>query len=112
MAESTTISKVIFKNFDRLRGKGLLAKGTRSVMALGTGTVAGQGMKFIRRMILARILVPAEIGMMAIVVSLSLAFEAFTEVGVKQSVIQNKRGADPDYLNVAWWMQAVRGNIR
>ena len=109
MAESNTISEVIFKNIDRIRGSGLLAKGTRSVMALGAGTVAGQGMKFIRRMILARILVPDEIGMMAIIISLSMAFEAFTEVGVKSSVIQNKRGADPDYLNIAWWMQAVRG---
>lgn len=79
------------------------------MMALGIGTVAGHSMKFVRRMILARLLAPAEIGVMAIVVSISIAFEAFAELGIKQSVIQNKRGANPDYLNVAWWAQMVRG---
>jgi len=62
----------------------------------------------VRSMVLARILAPDQIGIMAIVMSFSIAFEALTEVGVKQSIIHNKRGADTDYLNVAWWMQAIR----
>lgn len=93
----------------QLRGNSLKARGARGVMSLGIGTVAGRGARFVRNMILARLLAPDQFGAMAIIMVAAMVFEAFTEVGVKQSVIQNKRGADDDYLNVAWWMQAVRG---
>ncbi len=79
------------------------------MVMLGIGTVAGRGTRFLLSIILAHILAPDQIGLMAIVMSCSVAFEAFTEVGVKQSVIQNKQGAQADYLNVAWWMQVIRG---
>jgi PST family polysaccharide transporter/lipopolysaccharide exporter len=62
-------------------------------------------------MILARLLVPDEFGLMAIVFAASETFEAFTEVGVKQSVIHSKRGDEAEYLNVAWWFQAARGLV-
>lgn len=103
------ISKAILGVIGQLRGNSLKALSARGVMTLGIGTVAGRGTRFVRNMILARILAPDEFGLMAIIMVASMAFEAFTEVGVRQSVIQNKRGADPVYLNVAWWMQAVRG---
>ncbi|MBL7187254.1 MAG: oligosaccharide flippase family protein [Phycisphaerae bacterium] len=79
------------------------------MMVLGVGTAAERGLKFVRYMILARILARDQFGLMAIVMVAATMFEAFTEVGVKQSVIQNKRGAERDYLNVAWWFQVVRG---
>jgi lipopolysaccharide exporter len=105
---SGTIRKLISDKVDQLRGKDTKAKSVRAVMALGIGTFAGRSMRFIRSMILARILAPDQIGIMAIVMSFSVAFEALTEVGVKQSIIQNKQGATNRYLNVAWWMQVVR----
>ena len=87
----------------------LKGRSFRSVTALGVGTVAGRGTRLIRNMVLARLLAPGEFGLMAMVMVATTAFDTFTEVGVKQSVIQNKRGAEPDYLNVVWWVQAVRG---
>src|SRR4030042_3650986 len=78
-------------------------------MALAVGTVVERGLRFVRYVILTRILAPDQFGLMAIVMVAASAFDALTEVGIKQSVIQNKRGADPEYLNVAWWFQAVRG---
>jgi len=109
LISSSEIRNTISNTLGQIGGAGLRAKSARAVMTLGVGTFAGNGMKFVRRMILARLLAPSEIGTMAIVMSLSTAFEALTEVGIKQAVIQNKRGADSDYLNVAWWMQVVRG---
>ena len=93
----------------RIGGTDLKAKSIRSMMVLGVGTAAERGFKFARYMILARILARDQFGLMAIVMVAATMFEAFTEVGVKQSVIQNKRGAERDYLNVAWWFQVVRG---
>lgn len=92
-----------------MRGSSLKAKSARGAMALGAGTVVERGLRFGRNMILARVLAPDQFGLMAIVMVVANMFEAFTEVGIKQSVVQNKRGAEHDYLNVAWWFQVVRG---
>jgi len=108
---SGAIRKIISDKISRLKGTDIKAKSTRAVMALSAGTFAGRGMRFIRSMILARILVPDQIGLMAIVMSVSMISEALIEVGVKQSVIQNKQGASAKYLNVAWWMQVTRGML-
>ncbi len=103
-----SIRKIILEKIGKLKGTDIKARSARAVMALGIGTFAGRSMRFIRSMILARILAPNQIGIMAIVMSFSIAFEALTEVGVKQSIIQNKQGANIRYLNVAWWMQVTR----
>jgi PST family polysaccharide transporter/lipopolysaccharide exporter len=109
MLSSGAIRKTISDKIGRLKGTDIKAKSARAVMALGVGTFAGRGMRFIRSMILARILAPDQIGIMAIIMSVSMISEALIEVGVKQSVIQNKQGASVEYLNVAWWMQVARG---
>lgn len=109
MSSSEAIRKTIIDNIVKLRGADIKAKSTRGVIALGIGTFAGRGTRFVMRMILARILAPDQIGSMAIVISFSMAFETLTEVGVKQSIIQNKQGANTSYLNVAWWIQVARG---
>ncbi|TKJ38626.1 MAG: hypothetical protein CEE38_02675 [Planctomycetes bacterium B3_Pla] len=92
-----------------LQGDNLKAKSARAVMKLAVGTGAERILRFVRYMILTRILAPEDLGILAIILPLVAIFEAFTEVGVKQSIIQNKRGADHEYLNVAWWFQSVRG---
>lgn len=103
------IRGTIYDKLALLRGDSLKAKGIRSMMLLGAGTAFERGLKFVRLMIIARILAEGQIGLMAIVMVVATIFEAFTEVGIKQSVIQNKRGAAFDYLNVAWWFQLIRG---
>jgi len=87
----------------------LRAKSINSVVALATGTAVGRGLRFARNMILVRLLDEKLFGVMGIVMAATIAFESFSEVGVQQSVIQNKNGADPEYLNIAWWFQAIRG---
>ncbi len=73
------------------------------------GNIIDSGLRFLRNMILTRILVPEEFGLMAIVSASAAVLEAFAEVGLRQSVIQNKRGADFEYLNVTWWFSVMRG---
>ncbi len=110
MSPPGAIRKTIADKIGRMRGASIKAKSARAVVALGIGTVAGRTMRFLKTMILAKfLLAPDQLGVMAIVISFSVAFEALMEVGVKHSVIQNKQGASDDYLNAAWWMQVVRG---
>lgn len=110
MLSSSALCKKIADKIGRAKGTSIKARSARAVMALGVGTVAGRSMRLLKNMILAKfLLAPDQIGIMAIIMSFSVAFEALIEVGVKQSIIQNKRGAEDEYLNVAWWMQVARG---
>jgi O-antigen/teichoic acid export membrane protein len=92
-----------------LNGSSLKAKCARGATTLAIGSAGGRGLRFLRVLILARILAPEQFGIIAIVIASLRLLEAFVEVGVKQAVIQNKRGADREYLNVAWWFQSLRG---
>jgi len=103
------IAKAIANRISQMRGTSIRAKSARAAMALAGGAIVERSLRFVRYVILTRILAPDQFGLMALVMVAASAFEALTEVGIKQSVIQNKRGADPEYLNVAWWFQAVRG---
>ena len=76
---------------------------------LGAGVTISRTLQLVRYMIMARLLVPSQLGLMAIVLAATTLFETIFEVGIKQSVIQSKRGDREEYLNVAWWFQAVRG---
>lgn len=62
-----------------------------------------------RNMLLARVIAPDQFGIMAIVLAVIALFDALTEVGVAQAVIQNKRGGTPEFLNIAWWFSLLRG---
>jgi PST family polysaccharide transporter/lipopolysaccharide exporter len=59
-------------------------------------------------MILARVLVPSAFGMMAIVLSAATFLQALSELGVKESLIQNPRGSELEYVNAAWWIALGR----
>lgn len=86
------------------------AKAIRGVVALVTGTTVGRGLRFVRNMILVRLLAEELFGVMGIVMAATIAFESLSEVGVQQSIIQNKDGDDPEYMNIAWWFQFIRGS--
>jgi O-antigen/teichoic acid export membrane protein len=87
----------------------LAARCVRAGLTLATAACAERALRLAGRMMLARLLVPEEFGLVAVIVAVTATYEALTEVGVRESIVQNKRGAEHPYLNVAWWSQAVRG---
>lgn len=78
-------------------------------------TIVGYGGAQVIRLgsnlILAHLLFPAAFGLMALVGVFMQGLQMFSEVGLGPSIIQNKRGDDPDFLNTAWTIQVVRGFI-
>lgn len=104
MATPTTLS--IMK--DTFRGDNLKARCARSSVVLGIGAFVAKFLGFGSKVVLTRLLVPQEMGLMVMIISLTALFEVLTEVGIRQSVIQHKNGADPEYLNMAWWFQSLR----
>ena len=99
------ISPFIKKYLD---GKSLKARAVSGGIWLGVGSGIEQGLRLVRNMILARILAPDAFGLMAIILAVNAAFESFTQVGIKEAVIQNTEGEEDTYLNGAWWLSFGR----
>lgn len=101
-------NKAISSTAHRFRGNDLKARCARSSVVLGLGAFIAKFLGFGSKLVLTRLLAPEEMGLMVMILSLTQLFEVLTEVGIKQSIIQHKNGADPKYLNMAWWFQSLR----
>lgn len=66
-------------------------------------------LRLISNLILTRLLFPEAFGLMALVQVFLAGLMMFSDIGIKTSIIQNKRGDDPDFLNTAWTIQIIRG---
>ncbi|NET07283.1 MAG: oligosaccharide flippase family protein [Symploca sp. SIO2B6] len=73
------------------------------------GQFAGQFMRFGSNLVLARLLVPEYFGLMALANTFLIGLQLFSDIGIGPSIIQNKRGDDPDFINTAWTLQVIRG---
>jgi O-antigen/teichoic acid export membrane protein len=73
------------------------------------GYGASQITRFAGNIILTRLLVPEFFGLMAVVNTLLMGIELFSDLGIGQSIIQNKRGEEPEFYNTAWTLQIIRG---
>jgi O-antigen/teichoic acid export membrane protein len=76
-------------------------------------TIAGYGasqiLRFGSNLILTRLLEPKLFGLMALVYVFITGLHLFSDIGIGPSIIQNKRGDDPDFLHTAWTLQVIRG---
>jgi len=92
-----------------LSADNLKARAARGGIALAIGAFVERSARLLRNIILARILAPDQFGLMALVLASSAFFDAMTEIGLRQSVVQSKRGDSHAFLNVVWWFNAIRG---
>lgn len=76
-------------------------------------TLGGYGLSQVIRLgshlILAWLLAPEIFGLMALVKVFMQGLGMFSDVGIKPSIIQSKRGHDAAFLNTAWTIQIFRG---
>ena len=97
--------------FNKLRGDGLRARALR-----GSGwTMAGFGSQQVMRLgsnlILTRLLVPEVFGLISLAYVFITGLQMFSDIGIKPSIIQSRRGEDVDFLNTAWTLGVIRGVI-
>lgn len=59
--------------------------------------------------VLSRIFLPQYFGLMALITTVIVGLNLFSHVGIQDSIIQNPRGDEPDFLNTAWTIQVIRG---
>lgn len=81
-----------------------------SVITLG-GYAASTGVRFVSNLIITRLLVPEQFGIMALVNVFITGLYLFSDIGIGPNIIQNPRGDDPVFLNTAWTVQVLRGMI-
>lgn len=109
------MSKIINKinsHLNKLRNsESFKARIARGTIWSGLGNGSEQVLRFIRNMILTRILAPEAFGLMAIVLAVNAAFESFTQIGIKEAIIQNPKGQEKEYLNGAWWLAFGRAVV-
>jgi O-antigen/teichoic acid export membrane protein len=73
------------------------------------GQCLSQGIRFAGNLLMTRLLVPEMFGVTAIATVVMIGLAMFSDVGLKQNVIQSKRGNDPVFLNTVWVTQILRG---
>jgi O-antigen/teichoic acid export membrane protein len=83
------------------------------VLRAGGWTMLGYGTNQLLRLagnlILTRLLFPDAFGLMAIVQAVIVGVVMFSDVGIEQSIIHNKRGNEPAFVNTAWSVKVIRG---
>jgi O-antigen/teichoic acid export membrane protein len=73
------------------------------------GHVVQQVVRLGTNVFLARLLSPDAFGLMSVVYILMIGLALFSDIGITRSVVQSRRGNDPDLLDTAWAMQIIRG---
>lgn len=81
-----------------------------SIWAIG-GSLSSQFIRFAGNLILTRLLFPEIFGIMALMSTFMQGLEMFSDVGIAPSVVQNRRGDDPNFLRTAWTIQILRGLV-
>lgn len=74
---------------------------------LGFG--GSQFIRLVSNLILARLLFPEAFGLMALVNVFMQGVQMFSDLGLRLAIIQNPRGEEPTFRNVAWTVQILRG---
>lgn len=87
----------------------LKARCARGSFSLMVGAASAKAISFVSKMVLAKLLSEEELGIVIVILPLVTFFEMMADLGIKQSVIQHKDGAKDFYLNMAWWIQSIRG---
>lgn len=91
----------------KLSLKALSIRGTLWTMS---GHGVSEGLRLLSNLILTRLLIPEDFGLMLLVNVFLMGLQLFSDVGIGPSIIQNKRGEDENFLNTAWTIQVIRGS--
>jgi O-antigen/teichoic acid export membrane protein len=73
------------------------------------GYIFSFAIRFGGNLFMTRQLLPEMFGVMAIASMVLVGLGMFSDVGLKPSVVQSKRGDEPAFLNTAWVIQILRG---
>ena len=83
------------------------------VLRAGGWSFAGYGASQVVRLgsnlVMTRLLVPEMFGVMAIAGMVTIILALLSDIGLRQHIVQSRRGEDPVFLDTAWSVQIMRG---
>jgi O-antigen/teichoic acid export membrane protein len=83
------------------------------VLRAGWWTLAGYvlnlSIRFGSNILITRFLAPEMFGLMTIATTVMIGLAMFSDLGMKQNIVQSRRGHEPSFLNTAWTIQIGRG---
>ena len=86
-------------------GKNLAIRGAAwTIVSYGSSQI----IRFASNLILTRLLLPEQFGLVGLAYVFIIGINLFSDIGLGPSIIQNKRGEDPQFLNTAWTLQVIR----
>jgi O-antigen/teichoic acid export membrane protein len=86
-------------------GKKLAIKGAAwTIASYGSSQI----IRFASNLILTRLLLPELFGLVGLAYVFIVGINLFSDIGLGPSIIQNKRGEEPQFLNTAWTLQVIR----
>src|SRR5436305_178232 len=88
-------------------GVGEAVAGSTVWTVFGFGTM--QVLRFAFNLFLTRLVAEHVFGVIALVNLVLQGLHMFSDLGIRQSVVQRPDGDDPDFLNTAWTLGVVRG---
>lgn len=91
------------------RDDGLRGRTFRGTLLSLFGFGGAMALRFGSNLVLTRILFPEAFGIMTLVTVVLNGVQMFSTTGINTSIIQNRRGDDPAFLNTAWVVQILRG---
>ncbi|MDP3088421.1 MAG: oligosaccharide flippase family protein [Methylotenera sp.] len=75
------------------------------------GHATSQAIRLGSSLIMTRLLMPEMFGVMAIANVILFGIALFSDLGLRQNIIQSRRGHDPVFLNTVWSVQIIRGAL-
>jgi len=106
MSTQQTLPRRLLATF---AGDGTKARALRSTAVTILNIVGTNGLRLASNLILTRLLYPEAFGLMALAQVFIYALHTFSDIGINISIIQNKRGDEPEFLNTVWTLQIIRG---
>jgi O-antigen/teichoic acid export membrane protein len=85
----------------------------KAALTAATWTLAGHGssqvLRLLGNLLLTRVLAPESFGVMAVATVISVAFVMFSDLGLRQVLVQSRRAHDPEFVNTVWTLQILQG---
>jgi len=91
--------------------KSLRSRAVKGSLTVLSGDASQQVIRLASNLILTRLLMPEQFGLVALASVFLMWVTLLSDVGLNTSVVQSKRGDDPDFLNTAWTLQIIRGFV-
>ncbi|MEA1868496.1 MAG: oligosaccharide flippase family protein [Thermodesulfobacteriota bacterium] len=101
--------KDLFRMLMKPEERSLKIKTIRAAAWSMLGRGGSRILRLASSLVLTRILFPEAFGLMATATVMLAMIQLFADTGVKTAIIQNPRGAEPQFLNTAWIISICRG---